>query len=325
MHDNFDSDPIDETYLTFSNRLAMVKSVYRAQLASKADEPDQVANMSASRISDVICRICLEPETTGNNFITPCYCTGSVKYVHEECLKTWIVSQADDCSVSKCELCGCPFKMEFGITTHCSLKQAFTDGLSQCLFIPMMLIVLAMLGLILFLLLDKFISGDKVKDEKGYLVSLFITCFMSAGVIVYLIVNAFQESCCVERLDAWTILSRLGESMCSSPIEGAPSKFSILEEGENTGIDTSNHQNLKSEQPPVIIIPEKIRFKGRLIATPMLEPSLMALTRREGRTTVFATPALHRAITARDLTPRVQSSTSRVNITGRSAVSDIRV
>mmetsp|Transcript_5151 Transcript_5151/g.9513 ORF Transcript_5151/g.9513 Transcript_5151/m.9513 type:complete len:166 (-) Transcript_5151:21-518(-) len=159
--------------------------------------------------------------------------------------------------------------------------------------------------------------------RRGYLVSLFITCLMSACVIVYLIVNAFRESCCAERLDAWHILSKTAESLCSSPTDGsAPNKFSILEDNEQTGIETMNHP--RPEQPPVIVIPDKIRFRGRLVNTPLLEPSLTALTRREGRTTVFATPALHSSITARDLTQRVQS-TSRVNITGRSAISDIRV
>lgn len=322
MHEHFYSDSADETFETFSNRLAMVKSVYRAQLAEKEElSADQPANLSASRIADVICRICLEPESTANKFIAPCLCTGSVKYVHEECLKTWIVSQADDCSVSKCELCKYAFVMDFNISTHCSLKQALTDGLSQCLFIPMMLIVLCMLCLILFLLLDKFIQGDKVKDEKGYLISLFITCLMSACVIVYLIVNAFRESCCAERLDAWHILTKPQKSVCSSPIEELPSKFSILDD-EQTGIENSIPARL--DQPPVIVIPDKIRFRGRLLSTPLLEPSLHALTRREGRTTVFATPALHSSITARELSNRLQSS-SRLSITGRSAISDIRV
>lgn len=324
MTDNFSLEPSEEAF-GFSNRFAMVKSAYRAQLAAKDESLDLSASMSASRIADVICRICLEPESESNKFIAPCHCTGSVKFVHEECLKTWIVSQQDDFSVSKCELCSYAFMMEFDISTHCSLKQAFTEGLSQCLFIPMMLIVLCMLGLILFLLMDKFLESSQVKNDKGYLVSLFITCLLSGCVIVYLIVNAFRESCCAERLEAWHILTKVGDSECSSPTGegGNPNKFSMLDDSENTGVETFTNQN-RPEQPSVIVIPEKIRFRGRLINTPLLEPSLQALTRREGKATVYATPALHSSITARNLTQRAQR-TSRVNITGRSAVSDIRV
>jgi hypothetical protein len=314
-----DYDP-DDGCSSYSHRFAMVKSAFRAQLAAREDDPEVIANLSASRISDVICRICLEPETPTNKFIAPCNCTGSVKFVHAECLKTWIVSQGDDCSISTCELCSYAFQMEFEISIYCSLKQAFTDGLSQCLFIPMMLIVLCMLCLILFLLLDKFVTGDKVKDERGYLVSLFVTCLMSACVIVYLIVNTFRESCCAERLDAWNILSREHDSVRSSPVEGVPNKFSVLDELEQTGIETPNQS--KPEQAPVMVIPDKIRIRGRMISTPLLEPSLQALTRREGRTTVFATPSLHRSITARDLSVNV---TARVDVTSRSAVSDVRV
>lgn len=37
-----------------------------------------------------ICRICIGEEET-SRFINPCSCKGSLMYVHEECLKLWIL------------------------------------------------------------------------------------------------------------------------------------------------------------------------------------------------------------------------------------------
>lgn len=38
----------------------------------------------------VICRICLEDGLI-RAFIKPCECKGSIQYVHEDCLKTWLL------------------------------------------------------------------------------------------------------------------------------------------------------------------------------------------------------------------------------------------
>jgi E3 ubiquitin-protein ligase DOA10 len=40
------------------------------------------------------CRICLEDiEEPDNPFITPCKCTGSVKFIHLKCLREWLDSK----------------------------------------------------------------------------------------------------------------------------------------------------------------------------------------------------------------------------------------
>ena len=38
------------------------------------------------------CKICLEDNEDFNNpFITPCKCTGSMKFIHLQCLREWYV------------------------------------------------------------------------------------------------------------------------------------------------------------------------------------------------------------------------------------------
>ena len=37
-----------------------------------------------------MCRVCLDPGSSTNPLITPCKCQGSMKYIHLECLKTWL-------------------------------------------------------------------------------------------------------------------------------------------------------------------------------------------------------------------------------------------
>lgn len=46
--------------------------------------------------SGKVCRICLDEEEdfqSGNPFITPCRCMGSMKYIHLKCLRNWTDSK----------------------------------------------------------------------------------------------------------------------------------------------------------------------------------------------------------------------------------------
>ncbi|XP_039262616.2 uncharacterized protein LOC120338745 isoform X1 [Styela clava] len=55
----------------------------------------------------VICRICQSDEDSlSNQLVTPCSCTGSLRYVHHKCLQQWRkTKKASGADITKCELC----------------------------------------------------------------------------------------------------------------------------------------------------------------------------------------------------------------------------
>lgn len=56
------------------------------------------------------CRICHCTESPGSGLvklISPCHCSGSLKYVHHSCLQQWL----DATNSQRCELCKQPFSM----------------------------------------------------------------------------------------------------------------------------------------------------------------------------------------------------------------------
>ena len=79
-------------------------------------------------VNDKACRICLESEikveTTGE-LISPCQCTGTVKHVHEECLKKWILSSRISIDKAKCELCNSKLLIEINSKQHYCYKKKF--------------------------------------------------------------------------------------------------------------------------------------------------------------------------------------------------------
>nr|VDD48234.1 unnamed protein product [Brassica oleracea] len=49
-----------------------------------------------------LCRICRSPEGPNDPLRYPCACRGSIKYVHQECLRLWLNRRG----YKQCEVCG---------------------------------------------------------------------------------------------------------------------------------------------------------------------------------------------------------------------------
>jgi hypothetical protein len=51
------------------------------------------------------CRFCFEGPYENNPLIDPCDCSGSVKYVHIQCIRTWKLTTTNPLWIDKCQLC----------------------------------------------------------------------------------------------------------------------------------------------------------------------------------------------------------------------------
>eukprot|EP01052_Picozoa_sp_SAG31_P025916 SAG31_NODE_2308_length_5966_cov_3.586330_5_plen_400_part_01 len=56
--------------------------------------------------NEVVCRICRMEGDDDWPLFYPCKCSGSIKYVHQDCLQTWM----EHSNIRKCELCKHPFQ-----------------------------------------------------------------------------------------------------------------------------------------------------------------------------------------------------------------------
>ncbi|XP_060943092.1 E3 ubiquitin-protein ligase MARCH8 isoform X1 [Limanda limanda] len=96
------------------NEKPLGHSASRSSNISKAGSPTSVnapcsfSRTSVSPSSQDICRICHCEGDEDSPLITPCHCTGSLRFVHQSCLQQWIKSSDTRC----CELCKYEFIME---------------------------------------------------------------------------------------------------------------------------------------------------------------------------------------------------------------------
>lgn len=55
-------------------------------------------------MEDRQCKICYEIENNDNKLINPCKCKGTIKWIHDKCLKEWInINKEKGCSICKYE------------------------------------------------------------------------------------------------------------------------------------------------------------------------------------------------------------------------------
>ena len=53
---------------------------------------------------DAVCRVCHGPAEPGNELYHPCNCSGSIKFVHQECLLEWLKVSKQGRTKGRCEL-----------------------------------------------------------------------------------------------------------------------------------------------------------------------------------------------------------------------------
>ena len=59
-------------------------------LKFKAAMIQNAQNSMNKSIEQICCKICLSEEEQNNPLISPCSCTGSMQYIHLDCLKEWL-------------------------------------------------------------------------------------------------------------------------------------------------------------------------------------------------------------------------------------------
>ncbi|TRY58975.1 hypothetical protein DNTS_014685 [Danionella cerebrum] len=108
----------DEVFEEDPSRWKLKSDCLRAPLCSIEEDGDldQCSSplsenngpLSPYSLSEDCCRICHCEGDEESPLITPCHCTGSLRFVHQACLQQWIKSSDTRC----CELCKYDFIME---------------------------------------------------------------------------------------------------------------------------------------------------------------------------------------------------------------------
>lgn len=168
-------------------------------ISSKAEE-----NSEANQI----CRVCFESGSKFKRLISPCMCSGSLKYIHEDCLNKWLESieiwTSDQ--FPKCELCKYKFEAIFYFKKVVSKDQC-TKVTKHLLFSAVILLFLsAAVSVTIFTIVQaikKYDDQKKLTFAKGLIIGSILI------VIILLIANycRIKKKMYDKHLEKWRILN----------------------------------------------------------------------------------------------------------------------
>lgn len=125
-----------------------------------------------------ICKICFEQETSSKPVISPCKCRGSSKYIHDECLRSWLSYDMNNLENKSCEICKHPYHIEISPRNCSSLSKKFRKNpkYSSILIILFLVFFSAITGIYTLVEYRSKISVISVYFGGIIFVSLILVC-----------------------------------------------------------------------------------------------------------------------------------------------------
>jgi len=191
-------------------------------LSIKAEKEENIENKESKENQQqqentiITCRICLENNENNNviqttaaeaeeHFISPCVCHGTMKYVHESCLKKWIPSQVKKISKAECEICKTEYKIKFK-------SKLVYNSEKMCQFLERFFTFIGIVSLLLFVLsfviysivvnVVKFSANEK----DVFTLVLSLSCVVVILIVVAVILRNYKSNVYEVIPTHWTIL-----------------------------------------------------------------------------------------------------------------------
>ena len=153
-----------------------------------------------------ICRICMEAPQ-GLEFIVPCKCQGSLKHVHEVCLKVWIISRHPRLERPRCELCNEYFAIVRTSSSRCTPQRAFRESRLQCLLLIVLILGQGWIVAATVPILEDLLRSSETGQVKSEALSLIILSALATVIFLASIVHTAKESCITSSQHQWSVLS----------------------------------------------------------------------------------------------------------------------
>lgn len=153
-------------------------------------------------MEDIRCRICFE---TSKTLISVCGCTGSIQYVHEECILDWIATKLETSGkleIPLCEICHegfsarmvigkkrLSFKYLVGKVASMSKKDAFEAIFHFVMLITCIFVVLQSMH---YMVSSFLMAGSALEEENKPLLPSLQYIFTNVLVEIYGILSFFN-------------------------------------------------------------------------------------------------------------------------------------
>ncbi|OMJ67506.1 hypothetical protein SteCoe_35308 [Stentor coeruleus] len=158
-----------------------------------------------------VCRVCFEDETVEKKLISPCLCKGSSKYIHEDCLYSWISCQADTKNIRKCEVCKFAYNIQVKTVKKFDPKRGLAENPQFICYLGILLLVLSVMLILLYVL----ITNSYIDPERsiGYFVGILTIFGFSLICLFAITVKLFKHICYIDTKETYKIFPIQGDEI----------------------------------------------------------------------------------------------------------------
>lgn len=155
-------------------------------------------------VSPEVCRICFGSESTdGDRLVRPCLCSGSVAFIHENCLRHWVESRAQ--TEPTCEICQAKLRIQTttqNIWSFCAFLRS-----SSCLIIPLAIPMVV----VLIVTISNVVEDLSNRANLG----IFLGCMGGLALTLLVVTILILRSCRTKRILKWKVLPQHSEGSIS--------------------------------------------------------------------------------------------------------------
>ncbi|KAL4445285.1 hypothetical protein ABPG74_022098 [Tetrahymena malaccensis] len=174
---------------------------------------------------EMVCKICFEGENKEDKsknkkslLISPCLCQGSMKYIHQECLKEWIISKLcqefnsyvqlqADLSKTQCEICKYNYRMEIQLGDRFLPSQAIKKGMKPLYLSLVTFLISCMLFYLAAHFTTQSIQGDTDSMETGYSLGIGVCSAIVGCIFIFISIICLRECLYVKKIITWIIFN----------------------------------------------------------------------------------------------------------------------
>ena len=175
---------------------------------------------------------------------------GSMKWIHDECLKTWIISKGQDLQKAGCELCMTPFSMKFTYKMKFYPRLAIEEGVMSLFSCVCLTFMIAGLVTVIVLITsswnfssetEKMAENPSKRNNLSFKLAIVVACSIISGILLVLVIVAIREAFFILEVNHWKILP----PDLSKPLMKKQGSLTDLHEGYE---DNLPRNQLDSEQ-----------------------------------------------------------------------------
>ena len=123
-----------------------------------------------------VCKICFDYETTKNQVINPCRCRGSSKFIHESCLRLWILCKYPEVINPRCEICRYSYRI---VMDPSDCLQFIKKCKEYPKYATIFFLLLGILGVSIFILTYLTNHRSAISSSAGYvIIVIFLTILL---------------------------------------------------------------------------------------------------------------------------------------------------